>query len=118
MGDAGEEREVCLGDTEGLVGAIRLAPCEDLLPAHADDAGDAAASMHRSAQAVEGRWIVAMDTPTLRLRQRIPRPRYLVRLRESGRFVEPLGGIHERGLRLRLLEPEKQFALSLEGLLA
>ena len=88
MRDAREQREVGLRDAVGLVGAIGLAPGGDFLAAHADHAGDAAARMHRPAQAVERRRVVVVDAPARGVGRRIARPRDLVRLREGDGFVE------------------------------
>ena len=92
MGDAREQREVGLRDAEGLVGAIGLAPRRDFLAAHSDHAGDAAARMHRPAQAVERRRVIVVDAPMRRVGCRIPRPGDLVRLREGDGLLEPVHG--------------------------
>src|SRR5688572_803183 len=91
MRDAGEQREIRLGDTERLVGAIGLAPGGDLLAAHANDAGNGAARMDGPARAIERRRIVVMNAPPRRLRCGIARPRDLVGLGEGDGVVE---GVH------------------------
>ena len=93
--NAREQREVGLGDAERLVRAIGFAPGGDFLAAHTDDTGDAAAWMHRPAQAVERRRVIVVDAPARGVGGRIARPRNLVRLRKADGLVELLHDAHD-----------------------
>ena len=88
MGEAREQREVGLRDAESLVRAIGFTLGGDFLASHTDDAGDAAARMHRPAQPVERRRVVVVDAPMRRVRPRIARPRDLVRAGEGDCVAE------------------------------
>ena len=90
MSDAREQREISLRDAESLVRAIGFAPGGDFLAAHTDDAGDAAARMHRPAQTVERRRVIVVDAPTREVSCRIARPGNLVRLRKGDCFAQLL----------------------------
>jgi hypothetical protein len=63
MGDAGEDGEVGLRDTEGLVGSVGLAPGGDFLASDEIYAGDAASGMNGAAKTIEWGWVVVVDAP-------------------------------------------------------
>ena len=106
---AGKQREIALGDAEGEVGPIRLAPCRDLAPVLQDHARLRAARVHRAAQAIEGGRIVVMHAPgalaRCGCRPRIARPRHFVALREGRRFLQR--STHRHGLR-RATRPSRR----------
>ena len=94
MRHAGQHREVGLGDAEGQVGTIGLAPGGDLAAVLQHDAGDATARVHRPAQAVERRRIVVVHAPGSRVGGRVARPGHLVCGCEVNRIGPGVGRVH------------------------
>ncbi len=80
--DAGEQREVGLGDAEGEIRAVGFAPRRDLAPLDPDHAGYGAAVVYRSSQPVPRRWILQVDAPVV---VDLAGPGGFVRLRELDR---------------------------------
>ncbi len=64
-GDAGEHREIALGDREGHVGAGGVAPFGDDAPSLQDEAGRAAALAHRADDLGPGAALVPLDIPDI-----------------------------------------------------
>jgi hypothetical protein len=62
---AGQQGEVGLGDAEGDLGLVDVAPGRDLAPVLPHHAGRSAARMHRPAQPVVGRRVVVVHAPGL-----------------------------------------------------
>ncbi len=114
MCDAREQREVSLRDAERLVRAIGFAPGGDFFAVHTDHAGNAAARMHRPAQAVERRRVIVVNAPVRGVSFRIARPRNLVRLRKGDCFAQLLHDIHDSQRNRRTttaLEPRRHSKL-------
>ena len=89
VGNTGQQREIGLGDAEGQVGSVGLAPGRDLDTPMQDRAAGRAPGMDRPSQPVVGRRVGKMDAPVRRIGRRVACPGRFARGGKRDRLCQP-----------------------------